>query len=339
MKRRGAKFTNETEISTATIFSEGLHAYRLRQLGLSAYHNNSDTALYLSCERAIKSLDKSLIDFCRDGRGYSLLHLAVGQNDCGRVTEIKQFIEDINSAQWQLMLHDFQNAGYTPLMLASKKGYHEMATILITYGANVNQQGALRFTALMLAAKHGKTDICKLLLSKGAEVNMLDAKKNSALMHASMHGNKGTINCLLWAGAKVNLQNKEGETALDLAIQNGLYITKREQSYMCAVNGMLTSKYIYRYENVIRPRAKLASLLSLCAASALFPETRNSNDDERSILHSIAFNYAWFCLGVCVGTSIISFSAPATVTRIISIPAYFYHLMTCEVQEEHGAAI
>lgn len=79
--------------------------------------------------------------------------------------------------------------GTTPLLIACRKGYVDVAEKLIREGgASVTQSGAWGFTPLMYAAIFGQPNVARLLLSAGsgeaAALRMRDAKGDTALDHA-----------------------------------------------------------------------------------------------------------------------------------------------------------
>lgn len=75
----------------------------------------------------------------------------------------------------------------TPLFVACSLGHVQVATKLISLGADVNFAGnPNRMTALMNAAHHGKqdkTDCIRLLLGNGADASICDEEGFTALMH------------------------------------------------------------------------------------------------------------------------------------------------------------
>jgi ankyrin repeat protein len=81
----------------------------------------------------------------------------------------------------------------------------------------------------MYAEFYGNEELAALLLSRGAKVNDVDLDGYSALMVAAYHGSDGRIAALLLrAGANVNLRNKRGGTALTSAAFSGDEIAVQE---------------------------------------------------------------------------------------------------------------
>ncbi|MAV09201.1 MAG: hypothetical protein CMO53_03930, partial [Verrucomicrobiales bacterium] len=59
----------------------------------------------------------------------------------------------------------------SPLHFAAIYDLKEIAALLIAKGANVNARSSRGWTPLMVAARRGKVDIAELLIANGAKVN------------------------------------------------------------------------------------------------------------------------------------------------------------------------
>ena len=112
--------------------------------------------------------------------------------------------------------------GTTALMIAAKKGYAEIAKMLLDADANPNLQSKKGATALMFAAGHGHAEIAKMLLTAGVNPNVVAADL-TALMIAISADHVEIAKVLLdaAAGANPNLAQKDGYTALMMAAQKG----------------------------------------------------------------------------------------------------------------------
>lgn len=113
--------------------------------------------------------------------------------------------------------------GHTALAVAAWNGDINTVKVLISMGADVNQEQRAEFqglfpsgTALAVAAAAGRPEICKFLLDSGADVN----KKNQhGMTPFSVALSDGTIQCasaMLDFGPDVNSRNALGETPLML---------------------------------------------------------------------------------------------------------------------------
>lgn len=136
----------------------------------------------------------------------------------------------------------------TPLHLACKHGYAEMARIIIEegradpnardclsrsalhmnamgsaslsvgrllleQGAAVNFEDHSGATPLSVAALHGKVELAKLFIDNGAHVNSVDAYNETAIFNASLHDHLSTVSALASRGGNVNVRNTVGASA------------------------------------------------------------------------------------------------------------------------------
>jgi ankyrin repeat protein len=111
----------------------------------------------------------------------SKIHQAVLDNDpVAVVIQINENPEVINSQQW--------NRGMTPLMLAAKNGYTDIAVILLKAGANQNLRSRSKNTALHYAAIYRHADSYHLLVLYGASQDKLNCHYQSSRMIAISNG-------------------------------------------------------------------------------------------------------------------------------------------------------
>ncbi|KAK6194501.1 hypothetical protein SNE40_000125 [Patella caerulea] len=112
--------------------------------------------------------------------------------------------------------------GDTPIMVAAKRGLHEIMKLLLTHGCGVNNRNHKRETALHKVIKSELSDKLNviLLLENGADVNLRDRDGDTPLMIAANKGLHEIVKILLGNGCDVNNQNLDGETALHKIIQS-----------------------------------------------------------------------------------------------------------------------
>ena len=126
--------------------------------------------------------------------------------------------------------------GYPPLAMAIEESEFEVAKALMEAGANINTPvGPDKLTPLMIAASKvspgegsiflpGSTrpiDIARALINEGADVNAQSKEGVTALMIAAARNVAPMIGLLLQAGANPDLKSELGQTAADIAKQNG----------------------------------------------------------------------------------------------------------------------
>jgi ankyrin repeat protein len=119
----------------------------------------------------------------------------------------------------------------TPLQNAAREGHKEMVELLLEHGAEINAAPARRHgaTALQFAAMKGYLGIAHLLLESGADVNALPAEEDgrTALEGAAEWGRIDMVQMLLNAGAHVEDDNGYYDQAMERAVENGHFATKR----------------------------------------------------------------------------------------------------------------
>jgi len=126
-------------------------------------------------------------------------------------------------------------------------------TVLLDYGASVNDRGRYTLTALHYAVRGGKLPLIKLLLERGADANALDGfgltpllqlsktrskadpvpvmellaasgadvdardeNQGTLLMHFARRGNTEAVQRLLAHGADRNARNRSGKSAVEV---------------------------------------------------------------------------------------------------------------------------
>ncbi|KAL9099788.1 MAG: hypothetical protein Q9163_004761 [Psora crenata] len=95
--------------------------------------------------------------------------------------------------------------GWTPLMLACKKGHSKICQALVEAGAKTGGQQKCSpegWTALHVAAMCGHRVITKLLVENGADLDARDSSGSTALKLAIHHMKESTVQVLKSAGAK-----------------------------------------------------------------------------------------------------------------------------------------
>ncbi|KAI6170439.1 Alpha-latroinsectotoxin-Lt1a-like protein [Aphelenchoides bicaudatus] len=181
--------------------------------------NDNDTALDL----AIKSDNRNyeLINYLDENIKYPV-HSAVSNN---LTTKLNELIAANFDA------YTFNEHQETPLRIAARKGYYQIAKLLINKDPRlVNATDKHHWFPLHYAAFEGHCGIISLLLDNGADVNSL-AKFNddsnspsvSPLYLAALNGSVECVRILLDNGADINHQTSEGESAIHVASKEGYY--------------------------------------------------------------------------------------------------------------------
>ena len=104
----------------------------------------------------------------------------------------------------------------TPLQYAAKKGFCEIARILIEKGANIEaKRSVTQRTPLHLAANKGIFPMVQLLVRKGANIEAKDDMENTPLLLAARRNFLDIVKFLIENGANINAKNKVEQTPYD----------------------------------------------------------------------------------------------------------------------------
>ena len=109
-------------------------------------------------------------------------------------------------------------SGWTPLMLAARKGDTKLVRLLIAHGANLDAKSRIRNrTALMEATRNRNVETLNALLAANPDVDAVDWEGYTVLMFAAVSGQLDIVKALIAHRADVNLKNKVGSSALMMA--------------------------------------------------------------------------------------------------------------------------
>lgn len=109
-----------------------------------------------------------------------------------------------------------ENKGNFCLLICARKGFLEIAYILLRAGANVNQSNKYFTTATMAAARHGYKELLELLILLGADINAKCYDGDTALMGAKIHNQKECFDILVRAQSYLTHRNIVNKSILDL---------------------------------------------------------------------------------------------------------------------------
>jgi ankyrin repeat protein len=142
--------------------------------------------------------------------GATPLHYAAA---CG-VHDIVMFLviehsQDVNARGFSL--------DETPLHVASREGFVELASILLKHGADIEARDKNDWNPLERAMHVRHTELTRVLLEHGANVNAQDKERRTPLYFASDWGQLAVAQVLLRHGADVNARDKNNETPLHWA--------------------------------------------------------------------------------------------------------------------------
>jgi len=129
------------------------------------------------------------------------------------------------------------NALYTLLILACKKGQESTALTLLNYNCDPNCQNKYKETALLLACKKGLVKVVKKLLELKVDVNMCNYKKESPLIMACWKKQVEIVKLLLQQNVDIDHCNNLKESSLFIACyQDNIKIAKILLEYGADIN-------------------------------------------------------------------------------------------------------
>lgn len=140
---------------------------------------------------------------------------AVKAGDCSSVRQMLEGDANVNACDGE---------GATLLMLAAYKGDLDMTRTLIKAGADVNKcdergWGPLAKSVYNAELKRGFAEVAQVLIDAGANVEAAIGYGVRPLMLAAGYGETGVVEVLLKAGADVRATNEGGYTALMMVKQ------------------------------------------------------------------------------------------------------------------------
>ncbi|WP_431113149.1 ankyrin repeat domain-containing protein [Variovorax paradoxus] len=118
--------------------------------------------------------------------------------------------------------------GWQPLHVAAWLGHVEIASLLLSAGADSNASTPLNWRPVFAAAHQGHCPLLKLLVDHGADPEVLDEALGTPLEIASFHGHEDVVRFLLAWGADPNHARRNGRSPLIAAVIGGRDAVVRE---------------------------------------------------------------------------------------------------------------
>ena len=100
--------------------------------------------------------------------------------------------------------------GRTLLWIAAANGHTNVASIIVSAGADVNTQRNDGSSALGIASQEGYIDIVHMFLDKDVQTETRDNLGRTPLWFAAANGQTDVVRALSAAGADVNTQHYDG---------------------------------------------------------------------------------------------------------------------------------
>ena len=134
----------------------------------------------------------------------------------GKFDEVKKLLENGEDPNES----DAQNG--TPLHFASKKGFKEIAKLLIEHGANLNAKLNTNYkTPLHEATIQGHLEIVKLLIKNGADLSMQTKNQTTPILIAAVKGHVEIVEYLIKKGGQISdFVPDQNMSPFQLAVRN-----------------------------------------------------------------------------------------------------------------------
>jgi ankyrin repeat protein len=113
-----------------------------------------------------------------------------------------------------------EKSGYTPLIIASSRGYKPVVAYLLSQGASIDYQIDGGISALYSASLNGHADIVQLLLTHNASIEIRNTSGLVPLHAAAENGHLNAVKVLLENDAMVNQQDNYGFSPLHIVALN-----------------------------------------------------------------------------------------------------------------------
>jgi len=111
--------------------------------------------------------------------------------------------------------------GFTSLMYASRDGNFELASLLLTYKADVNKENSNKYTPLLLACENDDTQTAQLLLqTHKVKMNHKNRNGDTELCLACQNNNPELVELLLEFHSDINVKSDKNYTPLHIAVLN-----------------------------------------------------------------------------------------------------------------------
>ncbi|KAF4441861.1 PFS domain-containing [Fusarium acutatum] len=157
-------------------------------------------------------LFKESLDLCRDISEVAMTKVHEAILQCADLQEA------LKEQPWAI--NTINDAGESPLYLAIRRNQFRSMEVLISAGADVNQQSYDGWTPLMVAVNLENVESVKLLLKSKSKVDLCNDDGVTALHWASSKANPQVISLLLAAGASVKHRDAFGDTLLHWLTQS-----------------------------------------------------------------------------------------------------------------------
>jgi len=175
----------------------------VKQLAPYASQENKDKALFWATEYGAEAVLLPLLD---NGANANTWETEYANPSAVRQILLYQGVHaDIHAIKW------------TPLHIACKYNFEDIARILITAKANLNTESQCKHTPLHIAATRNSCDTIAILIKEKANIEAQDSVGMTPLHLAVLHNSEGAATLLIKGNANLNAKSNDGTTPLYIA--------------------------------------------------------------------------------------------------------------------------
>ena len=193
---------------------------RLLQLGANgaSMNQSGETAIFYASKKGMEDIVRALLENhtnpdTQNRDGTRPIHAAC---DFGFVKIVEYLLDHGCDPSCQVPA-TAPNAGFTPLMLAARRGHSEIITVLHNYGVDMDTQKEDGYSALHLTALNGHIEALKALLMADANTELTEQNGFSPLHVAVRNQQFDASTALLTGGSDPRALGPSGLSALHFA--------------------------------------------------------------------------------------------------------------------------
>ncbi|WP_408041447.1 ankyrin repeat domain-containing protein [Tenacibaculum amylolyticum] len=189
--------------------------------GFDKNRTSEENARYEALTAIFDAYEEQLKNKIEDQKVYQVV-VDNKLSDSQKAEKIQELITQGINVNTEYFITGNGNDKHSPLLVASRNNYPEVAKVLLEAGADIGQRGYLmNAIAFHKAGYMGNTEIMEMLVNhKDAQKYINDQGLNNGytpLHDAIWHGNTEAAKILIDADARLDLKTYEGDTPLDLA--------------------------------------------------------------------------------------------------------------------------
>ena len=195
-------------------------------------HHNQDQIMLTRINSATTNFidysSDALLNYCRDNNILAVKEILTFEennlrNDNNELNQADTAnnLQALKRVKIDLEIQD--EVCQTPLIIATRNNFTEIANLLIEHNANVNASDLDSWTPLLNSSREGNLELVEKLLQKGASIELRDCGGFTPLMWSCYKNHVNLVKCFIKNGANVNAQCKNSISCLSWAAGRDYY--------------------------------------------------------------------------------------------------------------------